>query len=220
MLFNYIEGQSLKEYCKNNEISEVTIQKMNHDFYENVIIFIDVNIIQFNILSLYNFLVNKKGELILFDYGLIYYLLPEDIKSQYFIYSPTESNKKNIKSNILNYGITLFKLYYKDEVNIEINDKTINIPSSKPMSRDFISFISKCIYRNIDKRYSWNSFPLDNFVYSISANDKSELLNKNQLNIIINGLEYRFKFISEYYSSVDFNDENNKKFIKEIGLFH
>ena len=219
MLFNYIEGQSLKEYCKNNEISEVTIQKMNHDFYENVIIFIDVNIIQFNILSLYNFLVNKKGELILFDYGLIYYLLPEDIKSQYFIYSPTESNKKNIKSNILNYGITLFKLYYKDEVNIEINDKAINIPSSKPMSRDFISFISKCIYRNIDKRYSWNSFPLDNFVYSISGNDKSELLNKNQLNIIINGLEYRFKFISEYYSSVDFNDENNKKFIKEIGLF-
>ena len=219
MLFNYIEGESLKEYCKNKEISEETIQKMNHDFYENVIIFIDVNIIQFNILSLYNFLVNKKGELILFDYGLIYYLLPEDIKSQYFIYSPTELNKKNIKSNILNYGITLFKLYYKDEVNIEINDKTINIPSSKPMSRDFMSFISKCIYRNIDKRYSWNSFPLDNFVYSISGNDKSELLNKNQLNIIINGLEYRFKFISEYYSSVDFNDENNKKFIKEIGLF-
>ena len=218
MLYDYIEGESLKEYIKKNDIDEQKLRKMNLDFYENIIIFLSVNPIHFNILSLYNFLVNKKGELVLFDFGLIFYLLPDNIKKQYFISSPNEINKISGKSNILNYGITLFKIYYKDENDINVKDKIIIIPSSKPMSKEFMSFISKCIYRNIDKRHSWNSFPLDTFVYSISDN-KEYLLNKNYLEIIINGLDYRFQFILDYYNSIDFNEPNNRKFIKEIGLF-
>ena len=218
MLYDYIEGESLKEYIKKNDIDENKIKKMNLEFYENIIIFLSVNPIHFNILSLYNFLVNKKGELVLFDFGLIFHLLPVDIKKQYFISSPNEINKLSGKSNILNYGITLFKMYYKDQNDINIKDKTIIIPSTKPMSKEFMSFISKCIYRNIDKRHSWNSFPLDSFVYSIS-NDNEYLLDKNQLEIIIKGLDYRFQFILDYYSSIDFNEPKVKKYIKEIGLF-
>ena len=218
MLYDYIEGESLKEYIKKNDIDEQKLRKMNLDFYENIIIFLSVNPIHFNILSLYNFLVNKKGELVLFDFGLIFYLLPDNIKKQYFISSPNEMKKISGKSNILNYGITLFKMYFKEQNDINIKDKIIIIPSTKPMSKEFMSFISKCIYRNIDKRHSWNSFPLDSFVYSIS-NDNEYLLNKNQLEIIIKGLDFRFQFILDYYSSLDFNEPNVKKFIKEIGLF-
>ena len=218
MLYDYIEGESLKEYIMKNDIDEKKIKKMNLEFYENIIIFLSVNPIHFNILSLYNFLVNKKGELVLFDFGLIFHLLPVDIKKQYFISSPNEINKLSGKSNILNYGITLFKMYFKEQNDINIKDKIIIIPSTKPMSKEFMSFISQCIYRNIDKRHSWNSFPLDSFVYSIS-NDNEYLLDKNQLEIIIKGLDYRFQFILDYYSSIDFNEPNVKKFIKEIGLF-
>ena len=216
LLFKYIEGESLFEYSQKNNVNEEKIKKMNLEFYENIGLFININQIQFNIISLYNFIVNKNEELILFDFGLISYLIPYDIKKEYFITSPNEINKITGKSNILNYGITIFKTYYKDTITIK--DKIINIPDTKPISKEFMSFISKCIYRNIEKRHSWNSFPLDSFLYSPS-NNIEPLINKYKLNIILKGLEFRFQFIVDYYNSIDFNEEKSRKFLKEIGLF-
>ena len=220
LLFKYEKGESLYDYSQNNDIDEDKLKKMNLDFYENLALFINVNQIHFNILSIYNFIVNQNGELILFDFGLINYLLPEDIKKEYFITSPNEINKITGKSNILNYGITLYKIYFKDEKNIIINNNIINIPNNKPISKVFISFISKCIYRNIEKRHSWNSFPLDSFLYSsFNDNNNSILINKANLDIILKGLEYRFQFIVDYYNSIDFNEKNSRIFLNEIGQF-
>ncbi len=220
LLFKYEKGESLYDYSQNNDIDEDKLKKMNLDFYENLALFINVNQIHFNILSIYNFIVNQNGELILFDFGLINYLLPEDIKKEYFITSPNEINKITGKSNILNYGITLYKIYFKDEKNIIINNNIINIPNNKPISKVFISFISKCIYRNIEKRHSWNSFPLDSFLYSsFNDNNNSILINKANLDIILKGLEYRFQFIVDYYNSIDFNEKNSRMFLNEIGRF-
>ena len=220
LLFKYVKGESLYDYSQNNDIDEDKLRKMNLDFYENLALFINVNQIQFNILSIYNFIVNQNGELILFDFGLINFLLPEDIKKEYFITSPNEINKITGKSNILNYGIILYKIYFKDEKNIKVNNNIINIPNNKSISKELISFISKCIYRNIEKRHSWNSFPLDSFLYSSSNdNNNSILIDKNKLDIILKGLEYRLQFIVDYYNSIDFNDKNSKIFLNEIGQF-
>ena len=220
LLFKYEKGESLYDYSQKNDIDENKLRKINLDFYENLALFINVNQIQFNILSIYNFIVNQNGELILFDFGLINFLLPEEIKKEYFITSLNEMNQISGKSSILNYGITLYKIYFKDEKNIEINNNIIKIPNNKPISKELISFLSKCIYRNIEKRHSWNSFPLDSFLYSsLIDNNNSILIDKSKLEIILTGLEYRFQFIVDYYNSIDFSEKNSRTFLNEIGQF-
>ena len=198
LVFKYIEGISLIEFTNNNEISEDLIRRMNIGFYNNIISFMKSNINYFDIISSYNFIVNQNQELILFDFGLIKYILPKEIVEMYYATSPSEINEITMKSNILNYGIVLFKTYYKNS-NFEVN-KNLNISSDKPISKQFKNFLTMCIRRNKEKRYSYSNFQFDPFVYYPSNTDVP-LLNVIKLEVIIKGLNYRFESILNYYDS-------------------
>ena len=198
LVFKYIEGISLIEFTNNNEITENLIRNMNIGFYNNIISFMKYNINYFDIISSYNFIVNSNNELILFDFGLIKYILPKDIVEVYYSPSPSEINEITMKSNILNYGIVLFKTYYKNS-NFEVN-KNLNISSDKPISKQFKNFLTMCIRRNKEKRYSYSNFQFDPFVYYPSNTDVP-LLNVIKLEVIIKGLNYRFESILNYYDS-------------------
>ena len=198
LIYKYIEGISLIEFTNNNEISEDLIRRMNIGYYNNIISFMKSNINYFDIISSYNFIVNQNQELILFDFGLIKYILPKEIVEMYYATSPSEINEITMKSNILNYGMVLFKTYYKN-AQIDIN-KGLNVDSEKSISNQFKNFLSMCIRRNKEKRYSYYNFQFDPFVY-FTSNIDIPLLNIVKLEIIIKGLKFRFESILKFYDS-------------------
>lgn len=96
----------------------------------------------------------------------------------------------------MNYGITLLKLVCGN--NLEIKDKELVLPENIILSHDFNDFISKCIYRNINKRNSWlqlgeSKFILDDSVQISNIVGKEALLDNDKLGIIFDSLKINLK---------------------------
>ena len=208
LIFEYTNGISLIEYTNKNEISEDLIRIMNIGFYRNIISFMKSNINYFDIISSYNFIVNSKNELILFDFGLIKYILPKEIVEIYYCPSPSEINEITMQSNVLNYGMVLFKTFYKDS-QIEINKK-LEVNSEKTISKQFKNFLTMCLKKKKEKRYIYNNFQYDPFLDSLSNSD-IPLLNITKLTTILNGLKFRFQSIFDFYNSPSVDKNHNKE---------
>ena len=56
------------------------------------------------------------------------------------------TTQNRIKTNVLNYGVTLLKLFTGN--NIRIKNKEIILPEDKIMSEDFSIFLGKGLTRN------------------------------------------------------------------------
>ena len=70
--------------------------------------------------------------------------------------------QNKIKTNVMNYGITLLKLFSGNNLNYK--GKEIILPENKIMSEDFNTFMSKCLTRNCRKRFTWLQLGSLNFV--------------------------------------------------------
>ena len=166
LVFDYTNFGLLYNYHKTNEFSEKEIKKLNKILYENIFVFNECNFLPFIFISIYTFGINSKGEPIIFDFGLHKLLLTKEEISTYFISNESEANdmnnKNRIKTNVLNYGIVLLKLFCGN--NFGLKGKEIVLPQNKIISDVFNNFISKCLYRNINKRYSWLQLGEDEFI--------------------------------------------------------
>ena len=107
LIYDYCKGTSLFQYALNNDLSEDFIRNLNIGFYNNIVSYMKLTIIHFPILCTYNCMINEKYNLILFDFGLIKYVLPEIKSMEFYLSSPSEMNEISMKSNILTYGFTL-----------------------------------------------------------------------------------------------------------------
>ena len=189
---------------------------MNKNFYEAILLFIEINEINLDFFSLYTILVDKNNEFVLFDYGFMKYILPQNIVKNYYKISPKEFDKPIFnKTGVLTYGITLFKAFYNNISDIEINNKQIELPKNKECSGLLIKFLSNLLQRDYKKRYLFSSFASDGFCYEENNNDDLKL-NDDILIIIFNILEIKYNMIIDYYKSKDFNLDENKKYIKII----
>ena len=214
--YSFIEGEILLNYIKKNNITEKELIKMNKSFYEDVLIFIEINEINLDFFSLYSIFVNKNNEFILFDYGYMKYILPKDIVKNYYKISPQEFDHPiSNKTCVLTYGITLFKAYFNNISEIEINNKMIELPKNKECSNSFIKFLSKLLQRDYKKRYSFSSFGSDEFCYEENKSDEVKL-DDDILIMIFNIIENKYNLIIDYYKSKDFNLDENKKYLKVV----
>jgi hypothetical protein len=188
-----------------------------------VFVFNECNFLPFIFISVYSFCIDKKGNPIVFDFGSHKLFLKNEEYSSYFLSNESEIknyNKNPIKTNILNYGITLLKLVCRD--NLEIKGKELVLPENIILSNDFNDFISKCIYRNIDKRNSWlqlgeNKFISDDSVQMSNIVGKEALLDNDKLGIIFDSLKNKFETIIDYYSKFDFKKQT--EYIQQIEAF-
>jgi hypothetical protein len=177
----------------------------------------------FIFISIYSFCIDNKGNPIVFDFGSHKLFLKNEEYNSYFLSNESEIkeyNKNPIKTNILNYGITLLKLVCGN--NLEIKDKELVLPENIILSHDFNDFISKCIYRNINKRSSWlqlgeSKFILDDSVQISNIVGKEALLDNDKLGIIFDSLKNKFETIINYYSMFDFKKE--VEYIQQIEAF-
>ena len=228
MVYEYIEAQSLINYKKNNEINENNIKIFNKILYYEIFMFNESNLLPFSFISLHSFLRDRALSPIIFDFGIHQIFLPEDEYSSYFL--PNTSEKENssqdkIKTNVMNYGITLLKMLSKQDFNIK--GKEIVLPEDILMSESFINFMMKCLKRNINKRASWtelgkcgfivNNIPLKvSLANDITISDGKCLIDGDKLQKIFDYLNEKFDLIYNYYNKIDLKNNPN---ISQIDIF-
>jgi serine/threonine protein kinase len=172
---------------------------------------------------MHSFIVDKDFNPKVFDFGIHRLLLPQDELSSYYLPDVSEMKRINlnkIKTNVMNYGVTLLKIFSGN--NLQIQGKEIILPENKIMSEDFNMFLSKCLARNCRKRYSWlqlGSFNFvldDNIELSNIVGDKT-LLDDQKLSQIFDYLNNKFDIIINYYNKINFKEKN--EFLSQIEIF-
>jgi len=82
----------------------------------------------------------NEGKPILFDFGLSKFFLNSDELISY--YAPNKSEIGNslypTKTNIMNYGITLLKCFYGNQLKIKLDNISFNLPKKKDNVRKFL----------------------------------------------------------------------------------
>ncbi len=204
--YKFVDGEILSNYIKNKSFNEKDLQSKIQKFSSNLINEIDIKKINFSILTTDSIIILKNGNLKLFDFGFLKALLPENIQKEYFIPSPSEMNNPQINTNVLNFGIILFKILFKQNLTFT-NEREINLPEKPKISNELLNFFSHCLYRKINLRYKWSDFRNDYWLNPEKIN-KNILKNEN-LRKILNYFENKYKIICEYFI-------NNEKFLMEF----
>ena len=223
LIFEYSNFEMLCNYSRKKEFSEKEIKKMNKILYDNIFVFNECNFLPFIFISIYSFGIDTKGNPVIVDFGFHKLLLSKEEISTYFISNESEINNLNkniIKTNVMNYGIVLLKLYCGN--NFGVKGKEIILPQNKILSDVFNTFISKCLYRNINKRYSWLQLGEDDFILEDNIQmsniiGSNALIDNDKLEIIIDSLQNKFEFIIKYYDKL--NIKKNMEYIQQIESF-
>ena len=223
LIFEYTDAECILNFIKKNEIREKLIKKFNKILYEDVFIFNECNFLPFSFISCHNFLIDKEFRPKVFDFGLHKLLIPQDEYNSYFLPESSEMKmigQNKIKTNVMNYGITLLKLFSGNNLNYK--GKEIILPENKIMSEDFNTFMSKCLTRNCRKRFTWLqlgslNFVLDNNMEISNIVGNKALIDEKKLTQIFDYLNNKFDIIINYYNNINFN--NNTEFISQIDIF-
>ena len=223
LVFEYIECQSLLNYAENKEITEKGLKQFNKILYDNIFIFNECNFLPFIFISIHSFCIDNKGNPIVFDFGMHKLFISNEEFSSYFLSNISEVNnfsKNRIKTNVMNYGIVLLKLFCGN--TLEIKGKEIILPQNKILSDTFNGFISKCLRRNINNRSSWlelgdDSFILDDNIQISNIIGNNILLDNDKLELIFESLKNKFDFIIKYYEKLDI--KQNLDYIQQIESF-
>jgi len=220
-VFEFNDFEMLSIYRNKKEIDENEIKKINQILFQNVLIYNENINLLFNFISIHSFCFDKQGNPLLFDFGFHKLFLDNQELSFYFYPNINELQVYYIncaKTNVMNYGMTLLLLFCKNE--FELKDKEIIL--QKNISIEFNIFLSKCLYKNKQKRFSWNQLRNeyflieDNSKISIIKDDKY-LLDNDKLNIIFNSLKNRFEAIINYYDKFDI--QKNNRYLNQIKSF-
>ena len=227
LVYHYLDVEILSNYLTYNDLTEKELREINKDLFENIFIFNECNFKSFIFISVYSFGMTKEGKPILFDFGLSKFFLNGDELITYYMPNRAEiGNSSNpTKTNIMNYGITLLKCYFGNNLKIKIDNISFDLPKKKKLSQQFSIFLSQCLYRNISKRSSWQSLNNHPFIKEIKKDsaifqkksEESVLIDNNKLSIIFESLEHKFTLINEYYGKIQYSQKT--EYIKEIEIF-
>ena len=228
LVYNYIDSEILPSYIKHHEFDEKEIQKFNKYLFDNIFMFNDSNFKSFIFISIYSFAMTKEGKPLLFDFGITKFLLDTDEAMSYYATNKGEiaSVSYPMKTNVLNYGITLLKCFFGNDIKINIKNISLDLPKDKTMSKYFTKFISQCLYRNINNRASWftlnqlpfvSGLPSESALFSKISKEDFVLIDDYKLEIILESLDNKFELINKYYENFEFTEKT--EFLKEIEIF-
>ena len=227
--FNFIDCTILPNYMIAHEFNENKIQIFNKELIENIFNFSEINFRPFLFISLYSFAISKDGKPILFDLGIHQFFLSPEELGNYFLpnLEEKELSLNPVKTNVMNYGITLLKLFYKKDYKLEIINNQIILPSNKIIDDDFKSFMSKCLKKDIKKRGSWSQLLKEKYLKNSNNENEIEKININEeietligdkkLKGILRSLDTKYELINNYYNSIEINEKT--PFIKEMEKF-
>ena len=225
LIFDYVDCEILPSYLAHNEFDEEKLKKLNKELLDKIFIFSEINFKPFIFISLYSFAITKEGKPLIFDFGLNKFFLSNEEVMQYYMPNMSEiaESLSPIKTNVMNYGITLLKCLYGKNFQIKITNDEIILPDNKNLSDDFKKFLSKCLKKNIENRDSWLRLKKEEFVQDLNINieeNKKEditIISDKKLKGIFKSLDNKYDLINKYYDLLDINEKKSN--INEIEYF-
>ena len=226
-VFQYIGGKILSNFIEETNSSEDEIKIINYKLFQSIFKYNNSNFKSFNFISIYSFLITNNNVPILFDFGIHRFFLAFSNTNEFINYFLP--NKKEIgntlypmKTNVMNYGITLLNIYYGNDSKMRIKGNEISVLSNKKISKEFSNFLSKCLLRDIRQRSSWDNLRKDKFITKNNINiiekvNSYVLLNNEKLEIIFEYLETKFDLINDYFSKIELTKK--LPFIEEVEIF-
>ena len=153
LIFNYIDCEILTNYLAHHDFDEKDFQLFSKELFENIFNYSQIFNKPFIFLSLFSFAITKEGKPIIFDYGIHkFFLSAEEVMDYYFSNKAEIAESSDpIKTNIMNYGIILLKIFYGKNLKLDIEGNEMILPSNKTLSNNFKKFLSKCLKKNILK---------------------------------------------------------------------
>ena len=179
----------------------------------SVFLYMSQNNICFDIITTYNFLVLKNGDIILFDFGFLRRVLGADEIKNYYLYNTIETvDYMNLLTNMMNYGVVLYKMYFKSNVVLKDN-KIIEFPAHKTCSSKFGKFLINC-FKKCQKR--WTFKDCFNSPFLKEKEELTVLFNNERLQVIIDGVLQKFDTLASYYTNITLGAQKSKRFLNEI----
>ena len=226
LIYKYIDSEILSNYITHHNITEEILQKINNILLKKIFLFNELYFKSFIFISIYSFVITSDGTPILFDFGINKLLISSDELLTYYISNKAEigNSISQSKTNVMNYGITLLKCFYGNDLKIIKDEKKLYLSKNKTISYEFENYLSKCLYRDISKRSNWYNLNSHTFVkFGKELNDSiikqkiTDLIDDCMINDILGYLNNKFKLINEYYEKIEFNE--NTEFINQIEVF-
>ena len=226
LIFDYVDCEILPSYMNHNEFDENKLQILNKELIEKVFNYSEINLKPFIFISIYSFAITTEGKPILFDFGLNKFFLPTEEAMQYYLPNKMEIAESlfPLKTNVMNYGITLLKIYFGNNLKLNLTDNELFLPDSKNMSDSFKMFISKCLKKDINKRNSWQDLKKQEFIQNLQGDESQNigekqktLISDKKLKGIFRSLDSKYNLINKYYESLEINDKT--PFCNEIEYF-
>lgn len=210
LLFENIDKNNvaLVDYLKNNDIDENSIKGQLHQLLFEVFVPLEQSNYPLDIITLYTFMINvQTKKLFFFDFGLHRCLLTNTQIEQYSLIN-NFCNNMNIKSNVINFGITLYKIYFKETPILEKDQKFIQLPN-KESSIGFQDLLSKCLYKNENKRNTFTELLQHDYVNNSSK--KGVILNEEQVDTLIESIKTKYHILCDYYNRINLKELEYKK---------
>ena len=222
LIFNYVDCEILSNYLTHHDFNENDFHQFNKELFENVFNYSQIFNKPFIFLSLYSFLITKKGKPIIFDYGIHKFFLSSEELMDYYLPNKVEIAESSdpIKTNIMNYGITLLKIFYGNNLKLSVHGNEMILPSNKTLNNNFKKFLSKCLKKNILKRSNWKELKNEKFIKNDEETDeeaKKILISDKTLKGILRSLDKKYKLINKYYDTKEI--DISTQYIDEMEKF-
>ena len=226
LIFDFVEGEILPIYMTHYQYDEDKLQILNKELLDKLFNYCELFSKPFIFISLYSFVITKEGKPLLFDFGINKCFLPKEEVSQYYIIDPKENVDFQfaIKTNVMNYGITLLKCFYGNNFELKIINDEIILPDDKTISDDFKKFLSKCLKKNIINRRSWLELKKEEYFQNMQINIEDNIVEEEKTLIddkifkgIIRSLDNKYDLINKYFDSLEINAKTPN--IKEMEYF-
>ena len=217
VVYEYIPNAfPLAVYTTQNQLTENQIKRGIIELLNNIFISAENHNVDFDIITEYSFLfLSNKNRFILSDFGFLKCVLEQDDCIQFT--SLNEQNHLNNKTNILNFGVSLYNVFFNSKLNFQSVDKSIPIPQGKIISKEFGEFLSKVMTKNPNKRPNWREVRQHPFLQNPN-NQNNVVFDKEKLLNIIEGLQNKYVSLVSSLEGIS-KDNFNKILSREFLVF-
>ena len=173
VIYEYIENiVPLPIYIKEHSLTEEQIKKATVELLDKLFINAEQNHFHFDIITEYSFFfIPNQNKLILCDFGFLKYAL--DTKESSLFFTKHEINHINNKTNVFNFGISIYNTFFKTKIDSQTMNKSISTPQGIKFSKEFGNFLSKLLTKNPNTRTDWKTLRQHSFL-----NEKHAITNQ------------------------------------------
>ena len=203
LLFENKKGMLLSEFIKNTTITEEKIYQIINSLIKKIFVPMNKLGVVLDIITPNSIFINTENlTTSLFDCGLQKLLYTPEQINEYFLF-PEEFDVVNEKTNVLNFGITIFKVFYKINPIINELSNEISFPLKTKSSEEFKQFLKLTLNKDYNQRANWEELLNSPYITSPlqQPSQLKTLFSVTMIEHIINSFQTKILTINDFLQS-------------------